>query len=155
MLILLDIDGVMVPGSSWKPVELLNDGFAKFSSKAVINLKKIISETKASIVLTTSHKSKFSVEEWERIFNNRDLKVSIKKLNETINNLTRKDEILDWFNNRTNQEDFVIIDDDKSLNGLPSNIKVKCVLTSPLIGLDEDSALNAIDILKKSQLVTV
>lgn len=155
MLILLDIDGVMVPGNSWRPVEFLNDGFMKFSDKAVISLKKIISETNATIVLTTSHKSKFTITQWENIFSNRNLNVPIKKLNNSIDNLSRKDEILDWFNNRTIQENFVIIDDDKTLNGLPENIKAKCVLTSSLIGLDEYKAFDAINILKKSQLVTV
>jgi sugar-specific transcriptional regulator TrmB len=150
MLILLDIDGVMVPGASWRPIELLNDGFAKFNNRAVNNLKKIISETNASIILTTSHKSSFSIPQWMDIFKTRGIDTSIKTLSNNINNLSRKDEILNWLRNRTDQEDFVIIDDDTSLNGLPSNIRAKCVLTSPLIGLDESSTLNAIDILKNT-----
>ena len=53
MLILLDIDGVMVPANSWKKPEFLADGFAVFSTKSVQALNKIILETNAGILLTT------------------------------------------------------------------------------------------------------
>ena len=56
MLILLDIDGVMIPANSWKKPKFLDDGFAMFKLKSVKALQKIIAETGASILLTTSHK---------------------------------------------------------------------------------------------------
>ena len=63
---------------------------------------------------------------------------------------SRKDEILEWFNKQpVPNEEFVIIDDDKMLNGLPPNLKDNLVLTSPSIGLTEDLANEAISILKK------
>jgi hypothetical protein len=153
MLILLDIDGVMVPGASWRKVEFLPDGFPDFSKKAVSGLQHIIAETQASIVLTTSHKSNYTIPQWVAIFNARGINVSIDRLSENHSNFDRKDEILNWLQNRNYNEDFVIIDDDKSLNGLPDNIKERCVLTSSIIGLDEYSASSAIDILMNSQLV--
>ena len=64
MIILLDIDGVMVPASSWKTPEFLNDGFPNFSPRAINSLNKIISKTNASILLTTSHKSKYPIASW-------------------------------------------------------------------------------------------
>ena len=67
MLILLDIDGVMVPAKSWKRPEFLNDGFFAFSSDATSALQKIISETSADILLTTSHKSKYTIQEWKNV----------------------------------------------------------------------------------------
>lgn len=154
MLILLDIDGVMVPATSWKPSEILNDGFASFNSRAASNLQRIISETGASIVLTTSHKSSYSLEEWKNIFQNRGINVNgISKLDDNTSNLNRKDEILNWLKDKT-IEDYVIIDDDKSLNGLPMSIKEKLVLTSSLVGLNGDCADMAIELLKSSELVT-
>jgi hypothetical protein len=45
--------------------------------------------------------------------------------------------VLNWFNLNNVSEKFVIIDDDKSLNGLPDFLKTKLILTSPLIGLTE------------------
>ena len=154
MLILLDIDGVMLSASSWKPVEKLDDGFSNFSPRAVSNLQRIISETGASIILTTSHKSTYSLYQWHNIFKKRGINVSIVgKLDDNTTFLSRKEEILNWQFKNKGINDYVIIDDDKSLNGLPSNIKEKVVLTSPMVGLTNDDALSAIKTLKKYELV--
>lgn len=148
MLVLLDIDGVMLSGASWKKVENLDDNFSNFDKRAVANLQKIISETHASIVLTTSHKSRFSISEWKNIFKKRGIIVYSLETLDSSNYSGRKDEILHWFNNRTVVESFVIIDDDKSLNGLPVYIKERCVITDSYIGLNENDARTAISILK-------
>lgn len=47
-------------------------------------------------------------------------------------------------------KEFVIIDADKMLNGLPENIKSNLVLTSPSVGLTDDLADEAISILQKN-----
>ncbi|MBC7382895.1 MAG: hypothetical protein H7296_07845 [Bacteroidia bacterium] len=156
MIVLLDIDGVMVSGASWKLPKILADGFADFNPKAVSNLQKIISTTKATIVLTTSHKSRFSGKEWGDIFKKRGINANIKKLHSnSALSQNRKEEILKWVQENANEELFVIIDDDKSLNALPKSIKEKLVLVSSLIGLNEDSARQAIDILNSSRLEEV
>lgn len=87
---------------------------------------------------TTSHKSNFSIEEWKNIFKNRGLKIeNLKSLPENINNLSRKEEIINWFN-VNNLEDFVIIDDDKSLNDLPAFLKQNLIQASPYIELPDE-----------------
>ena len=149
MLILLDIDGVMVPASSWKKPEFLQDGFPVFSNKSVQCLNKIISECNATILLTTSHKSIYSIDDWIKMFNFRGINVNkIERLSENVSNSTRKTEILNWFSEFNSNESFVILDDDKSLNGLPENLKEKLILTSSLVGLTEEHANDAIAILK-------
>lgn len=153
MLILLDIDGVMVPASAWKRPEFLNDGFPVFSDRATEALQKIISETSANLLLTTSHKSNYSISEWNAIFKLRGITVTkIERLEGNSLNTNRKDEILNWFSSTNSKEKFVIIDDDKSLNALPSNLKEKLVLTSPLVGLTMDMAFDAIAILKQEEM---
>ena len=138
MLLLLDIDGVMVPAKGWKTPELLSDGFPSFSDKSTITIQSLISND-VTIMLTTSHKAKFSIQEWKSIFKRRGIIVDkIKSLPENINNLNRKDEIVHWFNSKNVDEDFVIIDDDKSLNDLPDFLKEHLVLTSPYVGLTEE-----------------
>ena len=138
MFVFLDIDGVMVPAKSWKSPELLNDGFPAFSSKATLTLQKLISEGD-TVMLTTSHKSKFSIEEWKSIFKNRGICIEkLEALPENVKHLSRKNEIVNWFNVNNVGEDFVIIDDDKSLNDLPLFLKENLILTSPYIGLTED-----------------
>lgn len=136
MLLLLDIDGVMVPANSWKKPEFLNDGFPAFSKNAIEALQRIIAEMNAQIMLTTSHKSKYSLQQWSTIFEVRGIKLkNIDRLPENIENLNRKEEILHWFNHNKISENFVIIDDDKSLNGLPRALKQKLILTSGALGL--------------------
>jgi HAD domain in Swiss Army Knife RNA repair proteins len=146
MLILLDIDGVMVPASSWKRPEILGDGFPAFSPKAVKALQKFIFATSADILLTTSHKSKYTIEEWIEIFKRRGINLnSITALPENTEYLTRKDEIINWVNSMITLPYFVIIDDDKSLNALPLPIKERLIQTSGSVGLTEDLINEAID----------
>jgi hypothetical protein len=128
----------MVPAKGWKSPELLNDGFPAFSNKATVVLQGLISED-VTVMLTTSHKAKFSIEEWKNIFKYRGITIEkIKTLPENFNNLNRKDEIVNWFKVNNVHEAFVIIDDDKSLNELPDFLKKNLVQTSPYIGLTEE-----------------
>lgn len=140
----------MVPAKSWKNPDLLNDGFPAFSSKASSVLQSLISEG-TTVILTTSHKSNYTIDDWKDIFRKRgiDLK-KIKTLDNNLANLSRKDEILNWFDSNNINETFVIIDDDKSLNSLPDFLKRNLILTSPLIGLTDEHLENIRTILNKN-----
>lgn len=149
MLILLDIDGVMVPGNSWKRPEFLNDGFPAFSTRATQALQKIISETSADIVLTTSHKCNYTLEEWISIFQARGFKLNkINRLPENTNYSSRKEEIINWFISSKIDQEFIIIDDDKTLNGLPKFLKSKLVQTNASVGLTDELADEALKIVE-------
>ncbi|RYJ44506.1 HAD domain-containing protein [Flavobacterium beibuense] len=151
MLVLLDIDGVMLHASPWKKVEMLEDGFSAFSKEAVKSLNKILEETKASIILTTSHKYLYSIKQWEEMFELRGITASITRLEETKLS-SRKEEVLYWINNNPKIDNYVIIDDDKSLNGLPPEYKERLVITNSITGLTMEYADKAISILKSHQL---
>lgn len=126
MLLFLDIDGVMVPANSWRHREIMEDGFPAFSLKAIKSLNKIMANSSAEIVLTTSHKSNYSLKEWKSMFQKRSIDTNkISRLSENNNYLNRKAELLNWFSAHHIKDDFIIIDDDKSLNGLPESIKDK------------------------------
>ena len=142
MFIFLDIDGVMVPAKGWASPELLNDGFPAFSSKACSTLNSLISEN-TTVILTSSHKSNYTVTEWKTIFRKRGVDIkNLQLLVGNMNNLTRKEEIENWFSINGTNEDFIIIDDDKSLNSLPKSLKENLVLTRPFIGLTEADLKN-------------
>jgi hypothetical protein len=151
MLILLDIDGVMVPANSWKKPEFLEDGFPVFNFRSVKALQRILAATDASVVLTTSHKTKYNANEWKRILKSRGINPKkVQRLPTNSLRVSRQDEILEWYRKHPDlKEEFVIIDDDKMLSNLPKNLKENLVLTSPSIGLTEDLADEAISILKK------
>lgn len=149
MLLFLDIDGVMVPAKGWKSPEFLDDGFPAFSSKAVSALQNLISD-KLTIVLTTSHKSNYTIEEWKNIFKKRGIKIEkLKSLPENIHHLNQRDEIINWFNFNNINEDFVVIDDDTSLHELPPFLKEKLLQTTPYIGLTEEHLIAIKSILDK------
>ncbi|MGL5892135.1 MAG: HAD domain-containing protein [Bacteroidia bacterium] len=154
MKLFLDIDGVMVTTPPWKQVEVLEDHFSAFNKRAAACLQKIISETNASLVLTTSHKSRFNTSEWKSIFKKRGIDVDqLECLDKNSSNFNRKDEILNWFKGTSQDNGFVIIDDDKSLHDMPASIKERCIITSSLIGLNEEAAQQAISILKKEKAI--
>lgn len=154
MLILLDIDGVLVPANSWKKPEFMDDGFPVFNLRSVKALQRILSETNASVVLTTSHKTTYTVPQWKGLLKSRGINPKkIQRLTTNSLHTTRKDEILEWYKNEhLPNEEFVIIDDDKMLNGLPENLKRNLILTSSSIGLTDDLADEAIAILQKRHL---
>lgn len=152
MLLYLDIDGVMIPANSWRKLEILEDGFPEFSLKAVKSLVRIISKSSADIVLTTSHKSNYTLNEWKSIFLRRNINVNkITRLPENTTHLNRKDELLHWFNANDirKEKNFIIIDDDKSLNTLPSFLKDKLIQTSASVGLTEYLANEALDLIEQ------
>lgn len=134
MKILLDIDGVMVNAIPHKIPEFLDDGFYKFNTNAVGVLNMLLEEGD-EIILTTTHRFKYSLEQWYEIFNKRGVKANLIGV---VNNKIfepRKNIILNWIENNPN-EDFLIIDDDKTLNGLSPQIKENLILTDPYFGLD-------------------
>ncbi|MBW8683424.1 HAD domain-containing protein [Chitinophaga rhizophila] len=140
MLVFLDIDGVMVPCKSHKLPDFLADGFAAFSTAATRTLNRLLSEYNATIMLTTSHKEKYSLAKWEDIFSKRGIDVTgkIQSLPANVDHQSRKSELINWFNLHSPAKDFVILDDDKGLNDLPRFLKEHLILTSPYIGLTEN-----------------
>ena len=148
--IFLDIDGVLVPAKSWEVPVILEDGFPAFSSKSVAVLSELIANH--TVILTTSHKSNYSIEEWQRMFKLRGLKVSaMMRLPENVDNLNRREELMNWFADNVAPKYFVIIDDDKSLNSLPDQLKSNLVLTSSMIGLTGDHIKEIKSILEKNK----
>lgn len=59
--------------------------------------------------------------------------------------MSRKDELLKRLIHHKGLQDFVIIDDDTSLNDLPLNLKNRLIQMKPFIGLTE-SQLETLDI---------
>lgn len=154
MLLYLDIDGVMVPANSWRRPEILDDGFPDFSKRAVSALNRIISISGGNIVLTTSHKHNYSLKKWDNIFKHRGINFNkITRLPDNINHLNRKEELINWFTkNKIQNNEFIIFDDDKSLNSLPNYLKERLIQTSGSVGLTEYLADEAICKIEKSTI---
>jgi hypothetical protein len=150
-IILLDIDGVLEITPSWRQVELLADGFMKLNAAALENLSILQEKTNASIVLTSTHRINYDEARWKIIFKTRGFEVeSISKLNdktEIAQLLDRATEIKEWVESKGKNQNYVIIDDDLSLNTLPNNIKERWVPTKAHIGFDKEALEKALQIL--------
>lgn len=147
MKIFLDIDGVMVHANPHKTVELEDDGFYKFSRLAVAILKSTVYTSRDELILSTSHRFRFDIKQWKKIFENRGIR--IRKLSildiPVQQRVNRKAEILLWITEHNwTSEEIVIIDDDKSLNELPANLKERLVLTNSYTGLFTETDLKRV-----------
>jgi hypothetical protein len=144
--VILDIDGVMVTEPIWKKVPYKDDGFSEFNTNSCVNLQRIISETKATLILSSSHGPTFNDEKWISIFKNRGIQIDtiefVKRLSSNpVSN------IIEWVSTNPGA-DFVVLDDDKRLNDLPATIKKRCVIMDGMIGLNWEATNKAISILK-------
>lgn len=151
MIILLDIDGVLETTPTWRQVEIHSDGFMKLNEKALENLSILHKRTNASIVLTTTHRINYDETKWKEIFRLRGLNVeTISKLNnktEISQLLDRGTEIKEWVEKKGKGQNYVIIDDDQSINALPEYLKERWVATRPSIGFDKEALEKALLIL--------
>lgn len=135
MYIFLDIDGVLVPARSWQQPKIMNDGFFEFSVPALRVLKTIITK-ETTIVLTSTHRTRFSNETWRQLFNNRGVVVkSVLQTPPNLNHLSRKEELLNWFQLNDSSSSFVIIDDDPSLRELPKHLRKHLISPASTVGL--------------------
>ncbi len=148
MIILLDIDGVLETTPSWKKLELEPDGFMKLNKSCLENLITFYSLTNASVVLTTTHRINYTEAQWKEIFKARGLVFdSISKLNNktAINQLLEKGiEIQEWAETFGAGKNYIIIDDDLSLNKMPNSIKERWITTQPHKGFDKEALDKAI-----------
>jgi hypothetical protein len=139
MLIFLDIDGVMVPSVAWKAPELMEDGFPMFGQKAIESLSSLLT-AHTRVILTTSHRDRFTCQQWKKIFEARGLFIShLDKLPPNLGYSKRKDEIERWFASHETPQSFVIIDDDTSLYDLPKALKDHWVMTRSMLGLKPEN----------------
>jgi hypothetical protein len=90
--------------------------------------------------------------QWLDIFKTRNISLSkIDRLPDNTNLVNRKSEILNWFKSHYNNEDFIILDDDKSLNDLPQSLKQRLIQTSASVGLTDYLADEVLELAEKSQ----
>ena len=149
-IIFLDIDGVL--NSQNKLIEIYNktgkphsgNNFP-FDEKCLENLKILVEETNAKIVITST---------WRKYEN--DMEILFNELKKydldkqvigytPIINKKREEEIIEYLNKLDIKVNFIIIDDIRDRGSLNDRL----VVTSPKTGFTEENMKNAIKILKK------
>ncbi len=147
-ILILDLDGVLITTPSWKSDEMDTDGYSVFNSSCVDNLNKLLSLFNFEIWLISSRRTEKSIKEFHQIFEHRNIS---KKISGFVPQYTecrnRKEEVIEFLN-EFKPEKYLIIDDDKSLNGLESEIKKNLISTSLMKGFNEEKRQEAIDKMK-------
>ena len=149
-VLILDIDGVLITTPSWKSDEIENDGYSKFDSKCVANLNKLTSTIQCEIWLSSSRRKAKTLEEMNTIFSSRGIESDIVGFLPDYHLCRSRKEEITKFINEKNLFDFLIIDDDKSLNNLDDKISDRLVLTEMMIGLSDEKLKKAIEIVTKA-----
>ena len=128
-IIFLDIDGVL-NSDTWQKTDQYKMGKNPekwFDPNAVNLLNKLIDETKAKIVLTSTWRLEYSLEEMRKIFSNVGIKCDLIDFTPDLTNnndyVVRGNEILKWCKenhdvigtNPLSYNDFIILDDNSDM----------------------------------------
>ncbi|CAL2083986.1 HAD domain-containing protein [Tenacibaculum sp. 190524A05c] len=147
-ILILDLDGVLITTPPWKSDEIHVDGYSDFNQTCVSNLNSLLDYKPFDIWLSSTRRTNKSLAEFNQIFQNRDIKGMIRgfvpEYNSTKN---RKEEIIEFIT-EFKLTDYLILDDDKSLNSLNPKLKSKLVLTELTIGFNSKKLKEAIEKLK-------
>ncbi len=149
-LLILDLDGVLITTPMWKADEMDSDGYSKFNQSCIDNLNTLLSLDDFDIWLSSTRRTVKSIEEFNTIFINRNITKPIKgflPVYENCNN--RKEEILKFLE-EFKPQNYLIIDDDKSLNDLDEITKEKLVLTELMKGFNQEQLKLATEKMKKN-----
>ena len=149
--LILDLDGVLITTPPWKPDEIMEDNYSKFNEECVKNLNSLLSLFPTSIWLSSTRRLNKTLEEFNQIFQTRKIKNSIEGFLPNNTDLkTRKQEV-ESFIKQNNLKNYLIIDDDKSLNELDSKIKKQLVQTTFLQGFNKEKLEESIKKLNTTQ----
>lgn len=149
VVIFLDIDGVLRTHESdlwWsheldKPIPPFHKRL--FSKESIENLNYIIALTGAKVVITSTWRIYYTLEELKKVFRERGFIGQIIGTTEILEN--RGDEIIDWLNNHK-IDNYVVIDDNISdvISKIPDCKIAKC---KSMIGLNEEVFERVLDII--------
>lgn len=106
-----------------------------FTEKATQALASLL-RPDTQVILTTSHRDRFTLPQWKEIFTRRGLHIEhLDRLSPVRTPSNRRIEIQEWFSSNPIPEDFLILDDDKTLLALPDKLKDHLHVTPSLVGL--------------------
>ena len=151
-IIFLDFDGVMdtsyydhILSKEGKPG---NDQYgAIFDPYCIRNLKRIIEETEADIVVSSSWKYMMGYQDFLNMWKDRGLPGFITDVTPNpVDRRKRGDEIDAWIEECKTECQYVIIDDLEANNFNEHQIS-RLLIVNPFFGLDEETAERAIQIL--------
>lgn len=143
------MDGVLITTGAWKPDVIDVDGYSQFDPIAVQNLNTLLEQHEVDIWLSSSRRIYTSLEEMNKIFAHRGIVQVITGFLPYLPTLeNRREEVVSFIKENKFQQ-YLIIDDDKTLNALPQSMKKKLILTKFLIGFKGEQLKEAFSILEQ------
>lgn len=145
--LILDLDGVLITTSPWKPDIIDADNYSKFNASCIAHLNILLDFGKFDIWLSSSRRERHSLEKFNEIFKYRKIKQPIIGfLPPNTNFDNRCTEISQWIKNEQVQ-DYLILDDDKSLHEFEHPKRL--VLTKYMLGFNKEKLEEAKQKMKK------
>lgn len=143
--IFLDLDGVLITTPAWQQDVIAEDGYSVFKPKLVNNLNTLLTKWDFEIVLSSSRRKAHSLEQFNMYFENRGILHKISAYTPiSVEKKSRKEEIEQYIFDNSIQN-FLILDDDTSLNNLDKRFKDKLVLTKHMLGFNYEKLEEAIE----------
>lgn len=147
-ILILDLDGVLITTPNWKPDRIHSDRYSDFNEFCVKNLNQLLALVEFDIWLSSTRRTVKTLSEFNQIFKNRGIKNNIIGfLPEYSNCKNRKEEVLNFIA-EYKVSNFLIIDDDKSFNGMEIGIKKRLILTELTNGFNAEKLKEAIEKIK-------
>lgn len=147
-ILILDLDGVLITTPSWKGDEIDTDGYFKFSEPLVNNLNILLESYKMEIWLSSSRRKMKTLDEFNEIFSNRNIKQSISGFVDSYDeSLSRREEVIKFLSKKE-YVNLLIIDDDKSFRSFDKLFNHQWVETNQHSGFDSESLDYALEICK-------
>jgi len=137
-IILLDLDGVLITDGEWKANSIHEDGYSDFNSECVERFNEFADEIGYDIVLSSDRRRGADIDKMNERFKARGVKKPIIAYVPEYNVegrlwLNRRQEI-EMFLEEFKPENYLILDDDKSLSGASDEIKANWIQTYMGVG---------------------
>ncbi len=142
-ILILDLDGVLITNPSWKADQIHSDGYSEFNKSCVENLNRLLTLAEFDIWLSSTRRTVKTLTEFNLIFKNRGMNKKIVGFLPEYSDCKNRKEEIHKFITEFKVSDFLIIDDDKSLNGLESGIKESLILTELTKGFNSEKLKEA------------
>lgn len=138
-IILLDLDGVLITDPEWKPNKLHEDGYSDFNPECVEKLNELVDKLGYKIVLSSDRRRGVDIDKMNERFRARGVKEPIIAYVPEYNEegkpwLSRRQEI-EKFLEEFKPNNYLILDDDKSLSGASEEIKNNWIQTYMMTGI--------------------
>jgi len=134
-IILLDLDGVLITTAPWEPDKMHEDGYSDFNPICVTNLNRIIKDTGYDIILSSARRVEVNRLVMNGYFKNRGVIKLIKDYVPIYREASSRREEIEMFLEEYKPENYLILDDDKSLSGASEEIKSNWIQTYLMTGL--------------------